>query len=94
MLNLQWTKDLHASDELIKKAKEAVDNEDFSLVTSVAEAITSDTEDESFSLLKDYKCADEHEKEVIDLVFLRLTGYSLKAIIEHNMPNASSEDAA
>lgn len=48
-------------------------------------AITSDADCECDRLFEDYKEGDEHFRSIVDLVMVRICGYSLPTLIEKSL---------
>ena len=84
MSNFDWSADLEATNKQLDKAiKECDNNEDFSLVSQIAQEIASDDEDDSERIIRAYRNASAEERHVIDCILVWITGWSIKTLLDH-----------
>jgi hypothetical protein len=74
---MQKQKDIERAFETIKK-----NNDGFSFSEYVLELIINKDCDEIVELLNDYKSKSEAERKLMDLVTIRLCGYSIESIMD------------
>ena len=78
----EWAKTMETPDELIEEALRANEDDEVSIVGEAFEQMATDSDDDTWRLLTDYRNASTEQKNAMDAVLVHITGYSLQSLIK------------